>query len=286
MIIFFEKGRTGNQLFQYCALRSICGGGAIFMIGAKALMSIIDGVEISGARKWESVIARIIYLLGKKKWAIIAKRMRLISLIEEIRTPPNTKLVVRHGFFKQIYYCDTAYFQSEAFISESVARKLHIKRQFLEKAEDIIDQLSPDRSKIFFVHVRRGDYLFWPSVDLPAVLPITWYREQMDLIRSKFSNPFFVIVSDDLPYVNGTFANNEDVFVSRESEGVDLALMSLCNGGGILSASSFAWWAAYFARRNNNAAYLIAPLFWGGHSYGEWYPPGIQTCWLTYVAVK
>ena len=284
MIIFFESGRGGNQIFQYCALKRLSGGGALFIIGVKSLVALFDGVELAGAKRWESVVFRLCYRLGKERIARIAYKLHLITVITEQETPSGPRIAVHRGLFKKIIYCDTAYFQSERFIKPSIVRTLQVKRRFVEQATNIFATFPPDRSACFFVHVRRGDYVYWPEKSKPAVLPCKWYRDQMDVIRHEFRNPFFVVVSDDWPYVDEMFADCQDVFISRESEGVDFAIMTLCDGG-VLSASSFSWWAAYCARLNRNAKYFVAPRLWAGHRQGQWYPAGMKSDWIQYVDV-
>jgi len=284
MIIFFESGRIGNQLFQYCALRKLQKNGTLYLIGMQSLKSMFNNVEVAGATSFEKFIERFIYCLGIEVLGGFAKRLRLIGTIEERDTLEGKQIVLRKGLLRKVCFCDSLHFQSEELIDEFVAKKLHLKPQLLMTASKIFMKFPLDRTETFFVHIRRGDYIYWPSKASPAVLPLKWYQQQMDQIRSKYAKPFFVVVSDDGPYADEMFAMFQDVFVAHESEEVDFALMSLCDGGGILSASSFSWWAAYFARRNG-AEYFIAPLYWAGHQRRDWLPAGIKTSWLNYANV-
>lgn len=284
MIIFFEHGRVGNQLFQYCALRKLQRNGSLYLIGMKSLKSMFENVEGAGATGLEIIIEQFIAFLGIEVVGGVAKKTRLIGTINEQVDPTGTKIVWRSGLLGNVFFCDMSFFQSEESVEESIAGKLQLKPHLLRQASNIFKNFPHDRTETFFVHIRRGDYVYWPSKTTPAVLPLKWYLEQMDQIRSKYVKPFFVVVSDDGPYVDEMFVMYEDVFVSHESEEVDFALMSLCDGGGILSASSFSWWAAYFTRRNG-ATNFIAPLYWAGHRQRDWLPVGIKTSWLKYAAV-
>lgn len=286
MIIFFENGRVGNQLFQYCALRKLQKNGALYLVGMKSLKSMFDSVDSAGATSLEKIFERLISLMGiKVVGGGLAKRLRLIGFIKAQSGLPEPKIVLKKGLFRNVFFCDTSFFQSEESVGESIAGKLQLKPQLLMQATNVFMTFPKDRTETFFVHIRRGDYICWPSKDAPAVLPSKWYLKQMDQIRSEYVRPFFVVVSDDGPYVDEMFASYDDVYISHESEEVDFALMSLCDGGGILSASSFSWWAAYFARRNG-ARHFIAPQYWAGHRQGDWVPINIKTSWLTYTAVS
>ncbi len=286
MIIFFESGRLGNQLFQYCALKRFQKKGAIFLVGMRSLKDTFQGIEVAGGTRLAYGIERIVRRLGTGPFDTLARKLRLIGYIKEHRTPNGSEFRINNGLLKNIHYCGVSYFHAENMVDHSIASKLELKTELLEYASKIFKKFPRDRTETFFVHVRRGDYTHWPSPDAPAVLPLRWYRQQMETIRSRCVKPFFLVVSDDGPYAAEMFGNNPDVFVSHESEAVDLALMSLCSGGGVLSASSFSWWAAYFARRANNDAFFIAPLYWIGHPSGSWFPEGIETSWLNYAAVE
>lgn len=285
MMIFMECGRLGNQLFQYCALRNHKKG-ALFLIGMHSLKSMFDGVEIAGSSWYGWLFERIISRLGRDRLVSLEK-IKIIGLIQEILSPTGSRIVEHRGLISNVFYCEKlSFFQSECLMDESVAGKLRIKKDLLARAEKIVTNFPTSRANTFFVHIRRGDYVNWPTKEAPAVLPCKWYKEQMDRIRSEFLNPFFVVVSDDEPYAEEIFGSDSDVFVSHEGEEIDFVLMTLCFGGGVLSASSFSWWAAYFARRSNCSAYFIAPLYWAGHRQGEWLPEGCKTSWLKYTKVS
>lgn len=286
MVIIFESGQLGNQLFQYCALKKFQKNGALFMMGMQPLKSTFLGVEIAGETGLASFVERLICRLRKDRIDTLARKYRLIGFIEEQITDAGSNIVVSKGLFNNIYCCGKVHFQSENQIENAVTEKLYLKPELLTVASSIFNNFPHDRMQTFFVHVRRRDYIYWPSCTAPAVLPSKWYHDQMDLIRSKFTKPFFVVISDDGPYSDEMFGDLPDVFVSHETEGVDFALMSICEGGGILSASSFAWWGAYFARRINNDAFFVAPLYWAGHRDKVWNPMGIKTSWINYISVS
>jgi len=286
MIIFFESGQFGNQLFQYCALKSLQKKGILLFIGLNDLRSVFHDEDDGDKTKLILTIKKLVSRIGKRRLNLLARKYKLIGIIEEYFTLEGSELRVENGIFKNIYYCDESYFQSEKFVDPLITEKLKIEPILLEQASNIFLKLPQDRGATFFVHVRRGDYTHWPSHSAPAVLPYNWYQEQMDQIRNKYTKPFFIVISNDGPYVDEMFGGFSDVYVSHESKGVDFALMCLCDDGGILSASSFAWWAAYFIRRNNDKALFIAPLYWAGHKQKKWYPIGIKTSWIKYVSVE
>ena len=113
---------------------------------------------------------------------------------------------------------------------------------------------------VFFIHIRRGDYLTWPSPESPAALPESWYREAMHTIRETQPGAHFLVCSDDDDYAE-QFAQgirNAEAITATPRE--TLSLMSRCTGG-IVSASSFSWWGAQLASRQSRGPF-IAPLHW------------------------
>jgi hypothetical protein len=156
----------------------------------------------------------------------------------------------------------------------------HKKKIFLNDEVDFDE----DVSNRVFIHIRRGDYLYWPSIDSPAALPLCWYQKNMNLFRKKLQNPLFVVFTDDFLYVKEHFSSVRDVVVSELNDVDDLKLMAKCQHG-ILSASSYAWWAAYIAKNGNPSGMFIAPLYWAGHKKLRWFPPYMKSHWLQYVEV-
>ena len=143
--------------------------------------------------------------------------------------------------------------------------------------------LDPIADNLIFVHIRRGDYLRWPSAEAPAALPCSWYLHAIELMQSKFPNSVFIFLSDDVMYLEDIFGSLPCFYISHNTPQVDLAIMSICNSG-ILSASSFAWWGAYYSRIYNSVySSYVAPEFWCGHRMLAWFPEYFRAKWITYL---
>jgi hypothetical protein len=72
------------------------------------------------------------------------------------------------------------------------------------------------------------------------------------------------------------------VFFERQSIGIDMAAISLCDHA-IISASTFAWWGAYLIKNPNRK--ILAPSYWAGFKSKEWFPSDIHTCNFEYIDV-
>lgn len=177
------------------------------------------------------------------------------------------------------------YFQGESFFDPKVITSLTLKPELLAYAQKILNDEVPDGKIPIFVHIRRGDYVSWPSKEHPAILPASYYRKCLKIVQAKIPNSFFIFTSDDPFYIKDVFGDLENSsYISQGSSYEDFALMTQCQGG-ILSASSFAWWAAYLARFHNGDGIFLAPKHWCGHRLGYWYPVFIKSSFLNYVEV-
>lgn len=281
MIIFFESGRLGNQLFQYVAIRSTFKSPEkIILVGFDSLKNSFDGVDAFFINKnsWPMrILIKIIRKLERKGWLDRFFNVAYESISE-------SRIIIRKNVsWLNLLYIKEAYFQSERFLDDKVINQLSFKN-FATKEILAGYGLNLSDPNLFFIHVRRGDYLFWPSLDYPAALDDTWYLKQIDEITKIKAKPRFLFFTDDPDYVKNNFLqkiDNADIF--HVSEAVDLAAMSFCGGGGILSASSYAWWAARLSFIARQDAQFIAPKYWVGHIKKTWHPPRIETSFLRYV---
>lgn len=281
MLIFFESGRLGNQLFQYAALRTIAKKSEpIVLISFNDLNSCFDGINA-----W--IISQSLTKLRYKLCLYLRKllkagaKYRIIRVIRENKDYPG--IIEIPGFFNNLALVETSYFQGESFFNLELVESLTLKPNLAEHARSILSSIPHNRVPIF-VHIRRGDYLSWPSEQYPAVLPLSYYHFCMEEMQKCYSTPFWVFTSDDSDYIIKYFGGIENAYFSRGSANEDFALMCSCKGG-VLSASSFSWWAAFFAYRTSSNGLFLAPKYWAGYPRLVWYPKFIESSFLRYVDV-
>ncbi|WP_084087548.1 alpha-1,2-fucosyltransferase [Aerolutibacter daejeonensis] len=281
MIIFFESGRLGNQLFQYSALKTVAKDERLFLVGFDDIRAVFDGLEACFPAPRGSAM----YQICQRLRPAANRRLpmsRLVGIVRENSAPGGIAVDASSGLINRIKYAPTAYFQSEQAFDPAAISGLMMKDQLINRAKALIDEVCHANQQPIFVHVRRRDYLEFPSRENPAVLPATWYRRRLDEFRSEYSNPIFLFLTDDLHYAHDVFGETLDGHILDTDPPTALATMSLCEGG-ILSASSFAWWGAYFARQRSHEGLFTAPLHWVGHRTGEWHPPFIESSFLKYA---
>lgn len=284
MILFFENGRLGNQLFQYYGLRRYFPNQNLIFLGCEDLKKSFDNITAKFIFKRQQIkkvhfrILRIILLLLSK--------VRIIGKITHSVGKKNFKVVVIRSFLLNVYIADSIYFQHQDCIKNIDAppvlkkKLIKISKVWLKKKK-----ILSFKNQLVFVHIRRGDYLSWPFAKFPAVVDISWYRLAMLKIKKKINKPIFIIMSDDLSYVRKYFKESNFLIISNNQAEVDLAIMSMCSGG-ILSPSSFAWWGAFFARfkkKDRINSYFISTKFWAGHRLKKWFPEYFYTNWISYI---
>jgi hypothetical protein len=279
MILFLEAGALGNQLFQYVGLKKYFPKEKLIFLGHQnihLLFKNIDGNFVN-MKKYMFFFYLLKYLI------IFFIRIRLLGVVYEDATNKNFKISIKKGLFWWIKICHNIYFQHSDLI-EQIDNPPILKSKMIKKGFEWFEKKKIDlkKNKIVFVHIRRTDYLYWPSKEFPGVININWYKRVMGLIKKKIQNPIFVLMGDDQQYIRNFFKENNSIIISDNKAEIDLSIMSLCNAG-ILSASSFAWWGAFFAKtRNENSSYFIAPNYWLGHRKKKWFPDNFYTKWITY----
>mgnify|MGYP001487744647 FL=1 len=188
------------------------------------------------------------------------------------------------GLFWNIFLAKGLYFQHEKFVnrisSPPTIRHNHIKRaeQWIKKKN-----IFYKRYNLIFVHIRRGDYLFWPDTRYPAFLDLDSYKKNIERIKRKVKKPLFIILGDDSSYLKKAFQESNELIISENSIELDLSIMTLCSHG-VLSASTFSWWGAFYVRdkiKDNNI--FLAPKYWAGHRKKKWIPLYFYTDWITYI---
>jgi hypothetical protein len=241
-------------------MRKFQPNGKILAVGMKELKENFTGVNLNNMGVITPLLENTLSRVGSKRFCKIIEVTRLISLIgEKIIGLTGSDFIVKKGILDNPVLFGMAYFQAESMVEDALMKGVSLRQHILDRADSYLANLPCRPSDRFFVHVRRGDYTYWPSVDDPAVMSPKWYREQMCRVRHINPSAFFVIVSDDWPYVAEIFPDSENTRIHRGQWIDDFAVMTRCFGGGILSASSFSWWAAYFGRRERLEARYVAP---------------------------
>lgn len=282
LVLLYRYGRLGNQLFQISACRSIAPSASIFGVDLEQIDSFICGSRIITKPKLLVAAFQIVLRkIGRGRALRISGTNRLFTLIQEASDGYH----IKPGLISSIAVID-GFFQRQTFnlhVHERLGQTLFYQQRF---ATPLTFRYSANSAvgsrKACFVHIRRGDYLQWPSLEYSAALGLSWYLKAIRSIRSEHANCVDFFVFSDEPSILKSFEGLESVHVKHGTLEQDFQNMSKCDCG-ILSASTLSWWVAYFIHRKNPSAKLIAPRFWAGWRKGEWFPSGIETNFLQYL---
>ena len=280
VILFPPGGRTGNQLFQAAYIASLAGPkGYFFTRGFGKTRALLYG---SWKRRWLNIDAKPLCWIIERVveplcWHLLIKT-GLVSSIIELR---GETLDVRKGKIRRVTIVK-GFFETDSFMAGDIRRSFRLKHRYIVSTRGCFAQMR-DGAAPLFVHIRHSDFGATFVEGHNIQLPDVYYKEGVEVLKRKYSDPFFVIVGDDPAYAEKLFADLPRKYVSRLSPADDLALMSQC-AGGVLSNSTFAWWGAFMGKPGGT---YVAPRFWWGWPIGKWQPAGMDTALVSdYIDVK
>ena len=259
MILFFNKGRLGNQLFHYAFLRKIRRPGeGMLLVGMAPLFRLLD-MSNCHCRHFDKYPFRtpLGYCFE------VLSRLRIIGSIGLERDSAGQLTVnvyEKQGLFRFIRHVRPDYYTAEILMPEDIAKAFIIRHEYLAEASAFLDRL-PRHATPVFIHVRRGDYLALSCNGRRDIsLPSTYYSKAMKIVQQSVASPYFIVVTDDVTYCENHYANHPALCVSRNSMYVDFAVMTLCRAA-IISNSTFSWWGAMLGV---SKTLVISPKYWFG----------------------
>ena len=290
MIICFRNGRLGNQIFQYTSIKSYAKfNEKIILIGFGDLYRIFETKDTIFFFK-SKIFDFLFYPNNKifnldKFFRFLSNyffyNLRIFKILYEDGTKNNFNVLNKPYIFKNIKFVKSFHGQSEKFIKNEKIKEFKIKKEFILKSKKILQNLN-FKNLVYFVHMRRGDYIE-TNHNMKIDVPLIWYKLRMEELEKKYPKISFIVFSDDRE-ISKKFDIKKNIFYSKENYLVDFTIMSECDGG-ILSPSSFSWWSAWFSQRNmqkSNKEFL-APNFWMGFSVNKWFPKSIKTNFIKYI---
>lgn len=265
MIIVQLKGGLGNQMFQYAA--------------ARALAHHHDTELAVDASHYRTDQLRNFDLFQLQTKARLASSEEIDRLKAKGSVGRILNRIIPYSskrFYKQPYYhFDRSFFnlgkevylqgffQSEKYfapiaplLQEEFSLRGGYKDPILAKGSEMqqLDSVA--------LHIRRGDYSNAETLRFHGILPLTYYRDAVELMRKKLDQPRFYIFSDDIQWVVENLQLEPSEAVSgkvSQTHFEDLYLMQQCRHN-IIANSSFSWWGA---RLNTHLQKIVvAPLQW------------------------
>jgi len=267
MILFLADGRLGNQMFQYVFLKTIQRDNEKLIVsGFEDLQEVCQINDIVNLNKKSKGLRIFLFRLCKPVLEFLSNKKIISSIsvkhekvLGQYRREDISYLEEK-GLINSIVFVKLGFFQSEEFFTKEIAQKLMIKKGFLEKANKFLSMI-PTASYRVFIHIRRGDYLNYTVYGKSTLLPMNYYKNQIDWFVQNRANPFFIFLSDEPEFIEKEFSFiNNKIISSNNHYGVDLAIMTKCKSA-ILSPSSFGWWGSYLMEDRD---VVFTPKYWSG----------------------
>ena len=282
MILALGRGRAGNLMFQLGGISALRANPdeKLVLVNFLKLRQIFPSLQ-QQAFLFETPERHARWAIYLEKTLKLLASLRVVGSVRETY-PDSTVLVRKRGFFPLTLF-EGGWCQSESAISTTLLRRLY-EESLPESVKNPTNAILVGQKRICFVHIRRGDYLIYPSPEHPAALPPCWYREQISRITTKHPGILIRFYSDDMEYAKREFRDVENSEFVEASASEAFFQMSLADDG-ILSPSTYSWWAAYFAHSRTGGTF-VAPHFWTGWSLNRWYPyKQIRASFLKYEKV-
>jgi len=278
MIIVRLSGGIGNQMFQYA-----CGRAISLQLNTKLALdhSFLEDKTYKPDFTYRDYALDVFGIQNK----ISPSELRKLGLEMAYIYPLKAKLSLKRILKGYTYYQEkglnydeniplksaklylSGYFQSEKYFKQAADK---IRNDFAfppvqnERNKLLLTKITTDENSVS-IHIRRGDYLTIRNGNVHFTCSPEYYKNAVDIIRSKISNPtFYIFAHDDLPWAmeNLKFSEPHD-FIGDHNQGKqsyeDLHLMSMCKHH-IIANSSFSWWGAWLNAKPGKT--VIAPKNW------------------------
>jgi hypothetical protein len=254
------RGRTGNIMFQYALGRALAEKHGVPLVLDASRYNADNWVEVSHFLKLPlraKVMRRFSYASralrkfnGKHYWEYLGFPVFKESESDHSFNPSFTNApadCMLYGFF-----------QSPKYFT-GIAEDLRTELKGL-----LAPQVKPDPrlavQNSVAVHVRRGDYLHHPALN---VCGKDYYHDSMEKLRELLESPRFFVFSDDPLWCLNEFKKPDIEVIDSQKMATnplhDMSLMSQASHH-IIANSSFSWWAAWLAKTAEQQ--IIMPDRW------------------------
>ncbi|MFZ5437831.1 MAG: alpha-1,2-fucosyltransferase [Patescibacteria group bacterium] len=276
MIISRLNGGLGNQMFQYAVGRvvSYLNKTDYFLD-----LSLYDNQqEVDTPRSYELHTFNNIKATPANKHLLekFTKPNKLKLLLNHYLKlklhayPPNWIKENGHNFYSNILrlrgdYLLDGYWQTEKYFKKYrnlILEDFTFPKKTSKKNREIIKEII--KNQAISLHVRRGDYVSNKLTNAyHGVVPLTYYKQAINLLAKKITKPLFVVFSDDPQWCKDNLPVPKNSLFVDHNKGKqsfeDMRLMSLCKHN-IIANSSFSWWGAWLNQNKNKI--VVAPDPW------------------------
>ncbi len=140
-------------------------------------------------------------------------------------------------------------------IDQQIRHEFTFKEKYLKNISTHFDKIkkkikrTSNNLTFVGVHIRGGDMRSDATRKLGfRFAPAYYIKSAMDYYRGKYTNPQFIVCTDDRKWVlEHVDTKRKDIHMIRTGSGIgDMALLTQCNHS-ITTVGTFGWWASYLA---------------------------------------
>lgn len=273
MIVAKLYGGLGNQMFQYCAARSLAKQKETVFLDTKFYEENASDTDSFVARNYELGIFKNLKsrkasglryaIFTGKSFLTKAIRARLKPLFQYLHHPGTSYIPLIHYAKSRHVYLD-GYFQSEKYFSD---KRDFILSEFkfppLDEENKLTVMKINSALNAVSVHIRRGDYLIPNINSIHGILSLNYHHQALSILRGRYESLQIFVFSDDIEWakqnlntggLSAHFLDNNH----GDDSWKDMALMTHCRHH-IIANSSFSWWGAWLSTRGGD---VFAPYNW------------------------
>lgn len=262
MITVLLQGGLGNQMLQYAfALSTAKRLGTELVLSTSRLQN--DKIRQYNLSLFQGVSERVI-----EDWRK--------PTVYEGSLPYNPDIVrnMKDGDVILGYWPTEKYFED---IREEIAKRFQPKQSLPAKALEGLAKIEAAGANSTMLTIRRTDYV--QKQDFHGVLPMSYYRDAIQYLRSHGVEPKIFVFSDEpewckanldigVPFdVVGTYDMTTHTHLGRED--ADLYMMGKCQHA-ITANSSFSWWGTWLTELERPNGIIIAPKQWFTTNTLDW----------------
>lgn len=272
MMLLQLKGRLGNQMFQYAAVRTLAEKrGEKFYFTGKGT-SLHRYFKLGGAPRLEWFRGKWIDWLGRKPALSYSPSYRDYA-------PGCNKECFDPDFFKIPAPCSiSGWLQSHHYFEENRARVLDWftpQDCYLQQLDAWEKKLGSNPEERCCIHIRLTDYM---KIDdglgrgeTGWALPASYYQKALQQLPSGLQ---YILISDDPEKAKALLDGQPGLRVLHgKSPVVDMFAMTRCRYN-VIANSSFSWWGAWCNSRPDRV--IAAPLYHTGWAIQQWCPDHLE----------
>jgi hypothetical protein len=259
-------GGLGNQLFQYAAGRSLA-----LRLQTELVLNLWDLGRHDSSPAHETYALAPFQVRADLRRRVISRRPlqaddsvrgRVRNTLARFRVLEEDPARLCPEFFSAPdWTLLVGFWQSPAYFAEHeslIREELTFREPPAGRTAELLEQIASTNS--VSVHVRRGDYVTDPDVNLRmGVLDERYYRRAIDAIAERSTDLQLFVFSDDLGWCRRQLDARWPVTFVEGAPADDLRLMSACRHN-VIANSSFSWWGAWLDPRPDKL--VVAPRQW------------------------